>query len=79
MEFLRVYSSQDLAELPANSWGIREPPETWQGQHRSKGACFRIAVCALFKFKKLVDGGLLSFDLLFSARSATYTRVFIYR
>ncbi|KAF5310797.1 hypothetical protein D9619_008067 [Psilocybe cf. subviscida] len=36
MEFFRVYSSQDLAALPANSWGIREPPEMWQGQHRSK-------------------------------------------
>ncbi|PPQ96124.1 hypothetical protein CVT26_004759 [Gymnopilus dilepis] len=36
MDFLRVYSLDDLASFPSGAWGIKEPPETWQGEKRDE-------------------------------------------
>ena len=35
MDFLRCYSTNDLASFPAGTWGIREPGDLWEGQNRS--------------------------------------------
>ncbi|KAF9475135.1 hypothetical protein BDN70DRAFT_898418 [Pholiota conissans] len=35
MDFLRVYSSEDLRSLPSGTWGIREPDDLWEGRKRS--------------------------------------------
>ncbi|KAF8965051.1 hypothetical protein BDZ97DRAFT_1813390 [Flammula alnicola] len=47
MDFLRVYSSDDLVSLPSGTWGIKEPGELWEGQMRgsvlgSKSECLDI-------------------------------------
>ncbi|KAF9558082.1 5-formyltetrahydrofolate cyclo-ligase [Agrocybe pediades] len=34
MDFLRVYSADDIASFPAGKWGIREPGELWGEQRR---------------------------------------------
>jgi len=36
MDFLRVYSLDDLASFPSGTWGIKEPPESWQGTRRAE-------------------------------------------
>ncbi|KAF8905256.1 5-formyltetrahydrofolate cyclo-ligase [Gymnopilus junonius] len=36
MDFLRVYSLNDLASFPSGTWGIKEPPESWEGQKRDE-------------------------------------------
>ncbi|PPQ81673.1 hypothetical protein CVT25_013351 [Psilocybe cyanescens] len=36
MDFLRIHSPADLASLPAGTWGIKEPEESWEGQIRSR-------------------------------------------
>ncbi|KAF9528439.1 5-formyltetrahydrofolate cyclo-ligase [Crepidotus variabilis] len=35
MDFLRVYSSEDLACLPAGTWGIKEPADSWEDHERT--------------------------------------------
>ena len=34
MDFVRVYSLEDLETLPAGTWGIKEPGPTWEGRRR---------------------------------------------
>ncbi|KDR79967.1 hypothetical protein GALMADRAFT_242136 [Galerina marginata CBS 339.88] len=36
MDFLRVYSFDDLSSLPSGTWGINEPGESWEGGMRSR-------------------------------------------
>jgi 5-formyltetrahydrofolate cyclo-ligase len=35
MQMLRVYSKQDLANIPAGTWGIREPGWEWEQGRRA--------------------------------------------
>lgn len=37
MDFLKVYSEDDLQAFPAGLWGIKEPDNQWQGQRRIRG------------------------------------------
>ena len=37
MDFLRVYSEDDLQTFPPGLWGIKEPESDWQGQRRHHG------------------------------------------
>jgi 5-formyltetrahydrofolate cyclo-ligase len=36
MDFLRIYSSTDLASVPRGIWGIREPDDDWENGKRAK-------------------------------------------
>lgn len=38
MDFLRVYSVQDLESIPSGLWGIKEPGLEWDGRRRASSA-----------------------------------------
>ena len=37
MEFLRLYTVQDMGEMAPGLWGIPEPDETWGTVERERG------------------------------------------
>ena len=37
MDFLRIYSEEDLMSLPTGTWGIREPGDEYSGNIRMNG------------------------------------------
>lgn len=37
MDFLQIYSEEDLSSLPSGVWGIREPGDEYAGQTRMNG------------------------------------------
>lgn len=37
MDFVKVYSEEDLHAFPSGLWGIKEPNHEWKGEQRSSG------------------------------------------
>lgn len=37
MDFFQIFSTEDLAALPAGLWGIREPEREYKGRARPTG------------------------------------------
>jgi 5-formyltetrahydrofolate cyclo-ligase len=74
MDFLRIYSEEDLESLPRGKWDIREPGYEWQGQKRQSaleegldlillpGLAFDRALCRLGHGKGYYDHFISTFS-----------------